>query len=90
MPVSFLFAGLKIVVDAIHVRDAPTQSFRSAFPGGVAPSFSTLTQMQPLETLWVHVRRDGPMEWPLDELWVSVSAETEVVWHQPGLESTTP
>ena len=61
MPVAFLFAGLDVAVDAIHVWDASTQSYRSAFP--LAPSFSTLSTVQPLDTLWVHVRSDEPVEW---------------------------
>ena len=61
MPVAFLFAGLDVVVDAIHVWDASPQSDRSAFP--LAPSFSTLSTVQPLDTLWVPVRSDEPVEW---------------------------
>ena len=63
MPVSFLFAGLDIVVDAVRHWDATTQSYQSAFP--IAPSISTLHLVQPNNVLWIHVRTDSPVEWAL-------------------------
>ena len=47
--------------DAVHVWDAATQSYRSAFP--LAPSFSTLSVVQPRDTLWLHVRSGQAVEW---------------------------
>ncbi len=60
-PVDYLFRNATSAVDAIHRWNGAAGRYDSAFP--LAPSFSTLTQVQPLDALWIHVRGEASVDW---------------------------
>ncbi len=62
-PVSILFGGVDVTVDAVHRWNSAAGRFDSAFP--LAPSFSTLSTVQPRDALWVHVRGEASVDWAI-------------------------